>query len=53
LDYTQIGEIIDQGLHEFIDEFQIQLNQVGEAIQETFFALRPVAGSVTMSQQQG
>ncbi len=52
LDYTQIGEIIDQGLHEFIDEFQIQLNQVGEAIHETFFALRPVAGSVTVGQQQ-
>jgi uncharacterized alpha-E superfamily protein len=52
LDYTQIGEIIDQGLHEFIDEFQIQLNQVGDAIHETFFALRPVAGSVTLGQQQ-
>jgi uncharacterized alpha-E superfamily protein len=52
LDYTQIGEIIEQGLHEFIDEFQIQLNQVGDAIYETFFALRPVNGSVTVGQQQ-
>jgi uncharacterized alpha-E superfamily protein len=42
LDYTQIGEIIEQGLHEFIDAFQVQLNEVGESIQETFFAMRPV-----------
>ena len=51
LDYTQIGEIIDQGLHEFIDAFQIQLNKVGDAIHETFFALRPLAGSVPAAQQ--
>jgi uncharacterized alpha-E superfamily protein len=42
LDYIQIGEIIDQGLHEFIDAFQVQLNKVGDAIHETFFALRPI-----------
>jgi uncharacterized alpha-E superfamily protein len=51
LDYTQIGEIIDQGLHEFVDTFQIQLNEAGDAIHETFFALRPMAGSVTAGQQ--
>ena len=43
LDYTQIGEIIEQGMHEFIDAFQIQLNKVGDAIHETFFALRPLS----------
>jgi uncharacterized alpha-E superfamily protein len=51
LDYTQINEIIDQGLHEFIDAFQIQLNKVGDAIHETFFALRPVALGPPTSQQ--
>ena len=51
LDYTQIDEIIDQGLHEFIDAFQMQLNQVGDAIHETFFALRPLAFKATNSQQ--
>jgi uncharacterized alpha-E superfamily protein len=51
LDYIQIGEIIEQGLHEFIDAFQSQLNTVGEAIHETFFALRPV-GSVQRAIQQ-
>ncbi len=51
LDYMQIGEIIDQGLHEFIDAFQIQLNKAGDAIHDTFFALRPLSGNLTMSQQ--
>jgi len=51
LDYTQIAEIIDHGLHEFIDTFQVQLNKVGDAIHETFFAARPVAGTMTTTQQ--
>jgi len=51
LDYTQIGEIIEQGLHEFIDTFQVQLNEAGEAIQETFFALRPVGHTQRAFQQ--
>jgi uncharacterized alpha-E superfamily protein len=38
LDYAHIDEIIAGGLHEFIDRFQIKLNQVGDAISETFFA---------------
>ncbi len=29
-------------MHEFIDQFQLQLNKVGESIHETFFALRPL-----------
>jgi uncharacterized alpha-E superfamily protein len=51
LDYIQIGEIIEQGLHEFIDAFQGQLNKVGEAIQDTFFAVRPVGKSQPVIQQ--
>jgi len=39
LDYTNIEEILQQGLHEFIDRFQRQLNVVGDAIFETFFAV--------------
>lgn len=38
LDYTHIGEVIQGGLHEFIDAFQTKLNLVGDAIHETFFA---------------
>ncbi len=51
LDYTQISEIIEQGLHEFIDTFQVHLNQVGEAIHETFFAMRPVGHAQRAFQQ--
>ena len=45
LDYANIQEIISTGLHEFIDAFQTKLNQAGEAISETFFAVHPVSGS--------
>jgi uncharacterized alpha-E superfamily protein len=41
LDYAHIQEIIAGGLHEFIDNFQVKLNDVGLAIHETFFAMRP------------
>lgn len=43
LNYSAVTDIIHQGLHEFVDGFQIKLNHVGDAITETFFAPRPVA----------
>ena len=42
LDYSNIQEIIARGLHEFIDSFQCELNDVGQAILETFFAVQPL-----------
>ena len=39
LDYITIEEIIQRGLHEFLDDVQIQLNEIGIRIHETFFAL--------------
>ncbi len=30
LDYGQINEIIDSGLHEFIDRFQVKMTDVGD-----------------------
>jgi uncharacterized alpha-E superfamily protein len=47
LDYAQIADVIDRGLHEFIDGFQRKLNLVGEAIQSTFFAQRPLVAATT------
>jgi uncharacterized alpha-E superfamily protein len=52
LDYADIGEITGQGLHEFLDNFQAELNRVGDAIFETFFALRPVEGAMTKGEIQ-
>ena len=38
LDYTTIEEVMQQGLHEFIDNLQQQFNRVGSAFYETYFA---------------
>ena len=47
LDYANIQEIFQSGLHEFVDAFQTKLNLVGEAIHETFFAAERPAGGET------
>ncbi|MBI2192681.1 MAG: alpha-E domain-containing protein [Planctomycetes bacterium] len=41
LAYAHADEIIREGLEEFLDAFQTKLNLTGEAIFETFIALRP------------
>lgn len=43
LDYLTIDEIMDRGLHEFLDDLQCRVNIVGDRIFETFFAFTPVA----------
>jgi len=45
LNYARIDEVIHAGLHEFIDQFQVRLNDVGEAISETFFAPQAIGTS--------
>jgi uncharacterized alpha-E superfamily protein len=42
LAYTQVDEILNAGLHEFLDTLQNKLNTVGDAIYETFITMRPV-----------
>ena len=37
LAYAQVHDIISRGLHEFLDNFQTQLNLIGDAISEAFF----------------
>ncbi|MEM9186793.1 MAG: alpha-E domain-containing protein [Planctomycetota bacterium] len=39
MDYTAISDVIREGLHEYIDRFQAQLNDVGEALHADFFTL--------------
>lgn len=41
LTYTEINTIIEGGLHEFVDDLQARLNQVGDAVFERFFAIAP------------
>jgi uncharacterized alpha-E superfamily protein len=43
LNYAGIREIIAGGLHEFLDGLQVELNDVGEAVFETFVATKPEA----------
>lgn len=43
LTYARIDEIIRQGLHEYLDRFQTELNNVGDSIRDTFFALSAAA----------
>jgi uncharacterized alpha-E superfamily protein len=42
MDYTRIEEIVDLGLHEYIDDLQTQLNAIGDAIYEDFFRVHGV-----------
>jgi uncharacterized alpha-E superfamily protein len=47
LDYITIEEIVQSGMHEMLDDLQIRMNDVGDKIFATFFALEPVAGQVS------
>lgn len=42
LAFSQAADLVQAGLHEFLDAFQLKLNAVGAAIHETYFALQPV-----------
>lgn len=48
LAYTQAEDVIAGGLHEFVDHLQTRINSVGNAIFDSFFAMRPLesAGKV-------
>ncbi|MCX6911518.1 MAG: alpha-E domain-containing protein, partial [Verrucomicrobia bacterium] len=40
LAFAGVDEVIQHGLHEYLDELQTKLNQVGQGIFEAFFALK-------------
>lgn len=52
LDYTSIEDIIRQGMHEYIDLFQSQLNELGIAIHNNFFQLPTDNTEAAQSQTQ-
>ena len=37
LEFTTIQEIVSHGMHEFIDDVQTRLNEIGEAVKDSFF----------------
>jgi len=42
LEYADINELFTSGLHEYLDHFQLQLNQASRAIFETFFSIENI-----------
>jgi uncharacterized alpha-E superfamily protein len=40
LSFTSVDEVINAGLHEYLDNLQTRMNQVAAGIYETFFALK-------------
>ena len=55
LAFADVNRMIAGGLHEYLDRFQSELNEIGEAIYETFFSLEPAPANEapTQSQSQG
>ena len=52
LTYTQVDDVLKQGLHEHLDGLQTKMNQVSTGIFETFFAKRVVHAAKTTRQNQ-
>jgi uncharacterized alpha-E superfamily protein len=42
LDYSTIDDVMESGLHEFLDNLQQRMNEAGVRLSETFFATQPV-----------
>ncbi|MEP1032538.1 alpha-E domain-containing protein [Ekhidna sp.] len=49
LEYTDVTEVLASGLHEFLDEIQLNLNKVSVAIFETFFSSQNILKRHTTS----
>lgn len=54
LSYASVDEVINHGLHEYLDTLQMKMNQVGSQIHDTFFAQKsaPASHRPAMSQMQ-
>ncbi|TVS00141.1 MAG: alpha-E domain-containing protein [Phycisphaerales bacterium] len=53
LDFARIDEIIGVGLHEYLDSIQVRLIEAGDAIFETFIAVKPEPQSGVSRQSAG
>jgi len=50
LEYTDIHEVIEAGLHEFLDDLQTKLNTIGGVIGTSFFNLKPLKQAASSDQ---
>jgi len=44
LNYMSVDEVFSRGLHEYLDDLQTKMNEVGDAIRKEFFSLTPKRG---------
>ena len=42
IEFTETADIFATGLHQYLDDFQTRTNEIGEAVNHTYFALKPV-----------
>jgi uncharacterized alpha-E superfamily protein len=47
VDFAEIEDVFEKGLHEYLDNFQKRINEVGDAVAETYFYLKSVDELVT------
>jgi uncharacterized alpha-E superfamily protein len=52
LDFTDTKDIFDYGLHQYLDRFQKKLNDIGDVIYESFFALKPEIETESSTMEQ-
>ncbi|TWT98190.1 hypothetical protein Pla108_23470 [Botrimarina colliarenosi] len=52
MDYTAVDDVVQQGMHEYIDGFQDRLNEIGAALQKDFFTLDTDAETQHQTQSQ-
>jgi uncharacterized alpha-E superfamily protein len=52
LSFTSVDEIVNAGLHEYLDDLQTRMNHVAAGIYETFFALKTPKPVKRLAQQQ-
>ncbi len=52
LQLAKMDDVIQYGLHQFVDDFQRQLNEIGAAIYHGFFEIQPMTGTMSQEQRQ-
>lgn len=52
MDYMAVEDVVQRGMHEFIDDFQTELNEIGKALQTDFFTLDTDADRQHQAQSQ-
>lgn len=50
LDYTDVEEVIESGMHEYLDNLQTRLNTIDGSIGTAFFNIKPAIETVSQSQ---